>query len=191
MLKTFSSLRTLKVALAAALLSCCLFSTIPVVTADNTPMCELACCAGQAPHVAGSCMHGECQVDLSFKARPHLQRKASVQATEPLCGLSDLLRNASRSFTFALAKESTKSHAPPQAAANVDSVSTPCQADCGGCPTSITSSNRFRNASSFAHATYARPPNSVEFSSVRLNLIRQRRALHQQFAPRPPPVSFS
>ena len=29
------------------------------------PMCTLACCAGRAPHAAGSCMNGSCQAGVS------------------------------------------------------------------------------------------------------------------------------
>lgn len=33
--------------------------------AASGPLCSMACCAGKAPHAAGSCTHGSCETDVA------------------------------------------------------------------------------------------------------------------------------
>ena len=49
----------------ATLLLSLLASSFPLGTLASGPMCTLACCAGRAPHAAGSCMNGSCHAFLT------------------------------------------------------------------------------------------------------------------------------
>jgi hypothetical protein len=193
--KLIPSLRTLRVVLVAAVLSGCLLSSIPVGSVASGPMCALACCAGRAPHAAGSCMHGECHVDLKSGHNSHQDShkhhvKPVASSSEPLCGLSRILATSRRGVSVADAVKDGHHNKPdPKTpAASSNTISKPCVNDCGGCASAAFSSSKVRNGSGFSYANYARPPSSFDSFNLSFQLIKQRDGLRRQSAPRPPPV---
>ena len=189
-LKRVPGLRMIRVALVAAVLACSLLSSLPVSSIASGPMCELPCCAGRAPHAAGSCMHGECHVDLKSGHNSHSHQNSHshhvkhVAPSEPLCGLSRVKTPS----VVDLAKDGHhRKPDPKQPAVSSNAVSKPCVNDCGGCASATFSSSKVRSASVFSYASYARPPSSSERFNQCFNLLKQRDGLRRQFAPRPPP----
>src|ERR1700687_1161307 len=86
-----------RIVLAAALLLALVSSTFPVAALASAPMCHLACCAGRAPHAAGSCMNGSCHAFLTGHTKKiHIHHEAPTEQTEQLCGLSRLRVNTIR-----------------------------------------------------------------------------------------------
>ena len=88
--------RVSRVILGAMLLVAILSANIPSSVIASGPMCTLACCAGRAPHAAGSCMNGSCHAFLAgHNQKPHIHQ-TRVRVAEQVCGLSRATKNASR-----------------------------------------------------------------------------------------------
>jgi hypothetical protein len=72
----------------ATLLLSILWANIPTASLASGPMCNLACCAGRAPHAAGSCMNGSCHAFLMGRAETSkIHVHLPVHESEQLCGL--------------------------------------------------------------------------------------------------------
>lgn len=92
-----SRIRIARALLGAMLFFSVLASSFPLATLASGPMCTLACCAGRAPHAAGSCMNGSCHAFLTGHTKKiHIHHEAPTEQAEQLCGLSRLRVNASR-----------------------------------------------------------------------------------------------
>src|SRR5947207_11295032 len=118
--------RIARVVFAAILLAGLAASVLPLETIAAGPACTLSCCAGRAPHAAGSCMNGSCHAVLR-KASPHTHH-AQNEGGEQLCGWSFSTRRL-----LALAKTSLKpaptESSPGQFASNT--IGKPCLPECG------------------------------------------------------------
>jgi hypothetical protein len=125
-------------ALASSLLS----TVAPFSTASSTKLCTMACCAGKAPHVAGSCVHDACET-------PPLHAQV-LERKEHLCGEETASKPA------AVAKRKRPIKAPvspvrsdrvvPSAPQNeVSSFKQPCPPDCGTAICSSTNQRRSRD----------------------------------------------
>jgi hypothetical protein len=196
--------RITRTILATLLLTTLLWNIVPVATIASGPMCTLACCAGRAPHAAGSCMTGSCHGVLAHNRKVHVHTEAS-SPTVLLCGLSRLPMSAnrlpSRSRLAVLSDFGARAHSdlsrdasktfPDQASIATAVLTKPCQPDCGSCGTTFTNSNRQRNAAALAYANRPRPPSSVRLGTVHDTPPRKLNALCRRGAPRGPPLSLS
>ena len=183
--------------LAAMALCAVLATALPFTTLARGTMCTLACCAGRAPHAAGSCMNGSCHASLGGHANRHSHFEAPIEP-EQLCGLRRIKLYAARlpvTNTVTIDATSDLAREGHEIATDRESISTtaltkPCEAGCGSCGSSFTNSNRQRNAAAGAYADRARPSSVVKFGKPNYLSTRKLNAHLRLGAPRGPP-SFS
>jgi hypothetical protein len=195
--KRFRFLATMRVAravLAATLLLGIMASNFPVATIASGPTCALACCAGRAPHAAGSCMNGSCHAFLKNKTtKPKVSRTPVRYAPEPMCGLTSAVgRNGLRNVSKLLAAKSAtsqKKQAPPGAHMSSPSMTKPCPSGCGDYLFASSNLKRERQKAVLAFADRPRPPSSPDFVDSVASSIRERTARCRKCVPRGPPVS--
>jgi len=170
-----------------------LASTFPLAVVASGPMCTLTCCAGRAPHAAGSCMNGSCHANLTRRKSAHDHHQLARYQFEQLCGMRRLAaRFANLRVTAILsADQDTGRFAGNQDSLTASTLGQPCQPDCGSCSTGSTSSNRKRDSATLAYAAHARPPTGARRDVVDGNLLRSLDSLCNQYSPRGPPLSFS
>jgi hypothetical protein len=197
-----TAFRAARVLLGSTLLLSILWANIPSAAIASGPMCTLTCCAGRAPHAAGSCMNSSCHAFLAGHNQTLHVHKTPIQTAEPLCGLSSVRKNVSRLlFTEAVATEpsqdsdSNYSHETSNTDADHASVSTgtltkPCQPDCGACASGFASSKRQRHAATLGHANRPHPPFGVRLANVDYRPTQKLSALCRRGAPRGPPLPF-
>ena len=63
--------------LAVMLLLMLVAGSIVWPASASGPLCAMACCAGKAPHAAGSCMHGSCETGVTANKTGNGDAKAS------------------------------------------------------------------------------------------------------------------
>ena len=144
------------------MLSCAiLLANIPSLAVASGPMCTLACCAGRAPHAAGSCMNGSCQAFLKGRAgASHNHRQSPAQQSEQLCGLprliarttSRLLRESAIHAVRYSSERLNEDRASFGAHLSTSTVGQPCQPDCGIGTFSSSSQSRPRDTGATSHA---------------------------------------
>jgi hypothetical protein len=174
-------------ALAIALLAGLLASIFPSETLATAPMCTLACCAGRAPHAAGSCMDGSCQAAL--RKRSTHSHGARPPVREQFCGFSSLTRRhvSLRGANLMPAGQSqTKSHHSQLASF---AINKPCRPDCGGCASGFASLNR--NHAAAARGDRQRATSHHQSANSYILPLRTLTGARRRSAPRGPPVSFS
>jgi hypothetical protein len=137
-------------ALAGSLLS----TLVPLSTASSTKLCTMACCAGKAPHLAGSCMHDACESPLPQVALRVSGRKEHLCGEEVLSGAKPVVKR--KLPTRSARKASESSHA-------VTSVRKPCPPDCGAAICSSTNQRRQRDLLAPALVEQPQPPPQVLF----------------------------
>lgn len=182
-----------RILVTALLLAAFLASVLPLTTLASGPMCNLACCAGRAPHAAGSCMSGSCYAVLSTRSKTHSHRRI-IQPAERLCGLSVTKSLIKRSTVIAAKEAAQRSHDRERSEASLvaTSLGKPCESDCGTCSvSSFSSRNRERSVAALAHADKPRPPSSVGRFGANSSPRPQRAGLYNRSIPRGPPSSFS
>jgi len=192
--------RAARVILGAMLLLAILAAHIPSSAVAIGSMCTLACCAGRAPHAAGSCMNGSCHAFLKGRAQTskiHLQ--LPVYESEHLCGLprsstrnSVMSLRGSRALTLAASSERTRgSHAPDAASVYMSTIGKPCEPECGTGTFSSSSQSRQRDSSAISYADKPRPPTATRLAYSPFNVAKTLDALCRRSRPRGPPLTSS
>jgi hypothetical protein len=150
-------------------------------------LCAMACCVGKAPHVAGSCMHESCEVDLEVQ---------SAGPEEPLCGVQGPVRKIYAPRRESLAQGESfpsspnleaKKHEEPAISTGI--LNRPCPPDCKAGGLSYSSLKRNQHSASNGGSRRATLP---FLSGYRDFSRRNVRELHQYFRPalpRGPPAS--
>jgi hypothetical protein len=208
---------TARVFLAVTLLLILVASSIALPAAANGPLCTLACCAGRAPHAAGSCMHGSCGSGLAthnpssnvpHQAHHHHEQQpaeesdqtsafpgatASVGASEmgdvPTIEATPYEVSADDGGQADTTEAAANRSNDPAITASVLSKS--CQPDCGACTSGFAAQKRSRNVATLAGSNHAPPPWSLQLAGGRHSLTHPRSALGRQSVPRGPPLFFS
>ena len=181
--------RTARPVFALMLLIACLSTSVPLIASASGSMCELACCAGRAPHAAGSCMNGSCHAVLPSHSKASHRGRRIASRPEHLCGVPRRIETKS-SARIRPAQTISRTNSE-QTSLSVVSLARPCQPECGGCFSSFTNSNQQRNAATFAHPASLRPPLDVRLADLAYRNSQILDALCRQCAPRGPPLSFS
>ena len=168
----------------AALLLCTLLSvSVPVASVSADSICRLACCAGHAAHVAGSCMNGSCHAAVRTRKAHRLKR-----ASEAFCGVSNRLGLIAVPIAKIVCTIRNESARPKgSAAALIVRGALDCRGDVSGC----VNLNRQRNYASVINAEHLPLPTNICFRNLREDFARARDALARRCAPRGPPVFFS
>ena len=175
---------------ALLLLVACLSSATPLITSASASgsLCELACCAGRAPHAAGSCAHGSCHAAITKRSKASHRDRRIASRPEHLCGVARGIEIKS-SARIRPAQTISRTNSV-QTSLSVVSLARPCQPECGGCSSSFTNSNQQRNAATFAHPARPRPPPDVRLADLAYRKSQILDALSRQCGPRGPPLSF-
>jgi len=189
-------------------------TSVPLITsaAASSTSCALSCCAGKAPHAAGSCEHGSCHAALSSDRKSTTRRQRVSEPTEQLCGVPRGLETQSfAQKVSASSKRSTRNSAalPYGRASDTNRVSDtnqfndinqpnlspasltmPCQPDCGGCLAGFTNSSQ-RNIAAIGHGLRQRPLAKLRLARRDDLPAKILDALSEHRAPRGPPLSLS
>lgn len=183
-----SRLRMMRIArllCALTLLLAFLSAGIPLGASSAASTCELACCAGRAPHAAGSCMNGSCHADL---LKHHKSSRFISNRADQLCGAPRRIETKN-SALIRPAQKSSRTNSDGTSL-SLASLARPCQPECGGCSSSFTNSNQQRHSATIAHKR-PRPPLDVRLADLAYRSSQILDALARQCAPRGPPFSFS
>ena len=186
--RQFKIVITARLGLVVVLLIGFLSSIAPLAPVSAGSMCTLECCAGRAPHAAGSCMNGSCQAVLSTHKTATDRRVTHVQGDE-FCGLE-------RMVAMKVIARPRVEHSARPAESGPATVSTAvlvkaCQPDCADGASGLANSNRQRNSAAIIDADQPRRPTVIHISNPGYDPSRILEALCRQSAPRGPPVSFS
>lgn len=198
--------------LAVILLLTLVGGSIPWRASASGPLCTMSCCAGKAPHAAGSCMHGACEtgdsidVDGDQHSQQHHEQPAPTSDSESadqhiLSGVTAGVCATDMGNVPTI--EATPDQATPDKSAsvtkteNIDSaispavMSPPCEPGCGACTSGFATPNRFRNMAALARLKSALPQSSGKLADGSRPLTPAACVYSRLSAPRGPPRSFS
>ena len=169
------------VLLALLLIAGFIFTATPITSVFAGNACVLACCAGRAPHAAGSCMDGTCHAAI------RLHNKSSKLHThapiaEKLCATHVISPR-----TFATTVIDPREDENSQGASFQFSFRQPCPPDCAGCAVFSRNSERKVAALTTANQSPAGPGKFLSASSDRADTLD---VSGRQYSPRGPPDHF-
>jgi hypothetical protein len=150
-------------------------------------LCAMACCIGKAPHVAGSCMHESCEVDLEVQ---------SAGPDEQLCGAQVFARKVNFLKPELRARESflssqnleAKKHEEP--AISTGFLNRPCPPDCKTGGLSYSSLKRNENSASNGGSPKATLPLLAGYRELSHRNVRELQQYFRPALPRGPPGSL-
>jgi len=193
--------------LAATLIVSLLSALVPLAAASSVHLCTMACCAGKAPHEAGSCSSGLmksapkviqepevlCGLHLQSAAYPTATRHASLKVIEaadnPDSG--DSGGHDAGPDARANSSESTSSKVPGSSRLAAPAMTSPCATDCAAtCSVGYVRQPRPRERAAVAWAGHARPPSSCHLLRRSASSTATLRGHYQQPRPRGPPTSL-
>ncbi len=116
--------------LALVLIAGFFLTLMPLASVSAGNLCALACCAGRAPHAAGSCMNETCHAAIKLQKK---SRRVAVEPTERLCGSN------ARPLAFVTRIGSRRVELDNPTSLQSLMARRPCLPDCGGCATSSAS----------------------------------------------------
>ena len=189
---------------AAILILVLLSGVAPFNTLSAAALCTMDCCAGLAPHAAGSC-----HMSMSAGARVADAHKscetteASDGVTGGVMGMVDSHSsfdavtidasehcNKKPSADGARVPSSTEK-TPVQPGLSAQSFTKPCPPECGTGVVSFAQLQRGRDTAALAHAMRPRPPTiGRQRAHIETNFLTAT-APHKRVRPRGPPSSFS
>jgi hypothetical protein len=178
--------RTARTALAAVLLTGLCSAILPLGALAIGQTCNLACCAGRAPHAAGSCMDGSCHVSLK-KASKQNHSSQRKQVGEQLCGVTRVARRVLSSKTARLSPITKESQQPRVSSTT---MGRPCLPNCGSCGSGSAAFD-FRNHAVIARRQRSRRPAAAGLTDVSFAVLLTLTTLVRQSAPRAPPLTLS
>lgn len=206
-------IRCARLMCAGMLLLAFVSTSVPLITsaAPSSTACARSCCAGKAPHAAGSCEHGSCHAALPARRKSSNHRQRVSQPIEQLCGVPRGLETKSLAKGYSSSGISReKNGALPNGRASDTnkpsdtkrltdtnqlklspaSVTMPCQPECGGFLAGFSSS-RQQNTATIGHGPRLRPAAQVLLARRDDLSPKSLDALSEHRAPRGPPLSLS
>src|SRR5438046_6387715 len=84
--RRFKIISTAKLMLVVMLFVGFLSSIAPLASVSADSRCRLECCAGRAPHAAGSCIDGACEAPLRTRPKAARNQQAKRAYGEQFCG---------------------------------------------------------------------------------------------------------
>jgi hypothetical protein len=197
--------------LAITILLTLVAGSIVLPAAASGPLCALACCAGRAPHEAGSCMHGSCQaggttLNAASKSKRHSHHHEEQQAQESdasasrlaFAGIAASVGGSDMENVPTIDAADDGGRQPSDVAENTTIrsevsatvLSKPCQPDCGACASSFAAPKRSRNAATLPGSNHSHLPSLLKFAGSRRVLPRAHLAFGRPYIPRGPPLRF-
>ena len=192
---------------AAMLVVSLLSALMPFAAASSVHWCAMACCAGKAPHEAGSCSSGLMKSALKVIQEPdvlcglHLRGAASyLSATrQPALEVIEVVNEAESNGSCghagphdqATSSESTSTKFPGSSSVTVPAMTSPCAAECAAtCSGGYVRQPRPRQQAAVVWADQARPPFSLHLLRRSTSETAALRGHYQQPRPRGPPTSI-
>jgi len=167
-----------RLTLAVVLLAAFVCSTVPLPSVSAGNVCNLECCAGRAPHAAGSCMNGTCHAAIKLQ-RKIVRRPVTSTRGDEMCGLKPLAAHLRITNTPA-------SQTSPDTQESVSKIAPSCDPDCGGC---VAGSFSSKGKATFAAAGDPAPEVTRWF--IVSHHTPGLAVLSRDYAPRGPPARFS
>jgi hypothetical protein len=162
-----------------------LAAIFPLETLAIGSTCTLACCAGRAPHVAGSCMNGSCHAAIK-RSTHHSQLKRKVR--EQFCGFASFaLRHQIRRDSVSR-PASQSPNASNQTRFSSATFTKPCLEACGSCGAASTASDKGKHALTTSRRR-APVPVTKERARAHSRIIETPLAVLQKGPPRGPPTT--
>lgn len=175
--------RTGGVLLAVLLIAGFIWTVAPIASVSAGNTCTLSCCAGRAPHAAGSCMDGTCHAAIRLRTKSS-KPLAHAPVAEKLCG--QIIRP--RTFAMTVIGRHGKDENPPGASFYLSSFRQPCAPDCAGCAVFSASNSQSKVAAlAFADQMRAGPHKFFPASIDRADNLD---VLCREHSPRGPPNHF-
>ena len=165
-----------------------LWGSVPSSTLATGPMCTLACCAGRAPHAAGSCMNGSCHAYFAARRKRNLHHDL-VQSTEQICGLPRPIMKLSRSGKSPRSSETSSSPDRPSIVSST--LNKPCASDCGAGTFSITTQRRPRETAALSSVKKSARQSSASLFAAASDNQRAHDRKYRRSNPRAPPTLVS
>jgi len=178
-------------AILAALILCSVIAVVlPLTPASATSACHLDCCAGRAPHSAGSCMTGACHARIKIK-RPAGVAPLYPAVSEEFCGLSTRPSAVAKRMAAAnLNGPKTAGSESTQSELSTTSAGRPCPPDCGGLTSAFANAKQSRKT--FAGRAHSlRSQTVVGLSDRFVHSVKSRAGLCRRSIPRGPPPAFA
>jgi hypothetical protein len=139
---SFANRSIARVLVALAVASSLLSTIAPFSTASSNKLCTMACCAGKAPHIAGSCVHESCETPpvraQVFTTKEHLCGEEQVSRTTPVIKFRRVRKTPSLPLR-------TQRALPDSSPNSVASFKKPCPPDCGAATCSSPNQRRSRD----------------------------------------------
>ena len=161
-------------------------------SASGSP-CTLTCCAGRAPHAAGSCMNGSCRAALKISRHDHAQ--IYHQTSDQFCGVGrvamrrgSLLRANVSSDQNTQGQSNQKSSQP---ATTVAGITKPCDSTCGGGISTSSTQTRQRESAAGVFAARPRPPTQAQIPGASFTFKKILNGFWRERSPRGPPAVSS
>ena len=156
-------------------------------------LCTLTCCAGRAPHAAGSCMNGSCRAALKISRHDHAH--VYKQTSDQFCGVErvatrkgSLLRHTDVGSARDAQSQSKQSANP---ATIVAGVTKPCDPTCGGGISASSTQTRPRESTAAAFADKPRPPTQSQILEASFECTKILNGFLRERGPRGPPTVSS
>jgi len=172
-----------RLTLAVVLLAAFVCTAVPLASVSAGNVCHLECCAGRAPHTAGSCMNGTCHAAIRLRQRADRSRFKS-EPTEKLCGLNSF---KARTFGPTIVPQRPQQNSPASSL-EASMLVRPCQPDCGAATLTSVSQRRPRETAALSFANRTRPPSALSSLTTQTTFAHPRQPLRSQASPRAPPI---
>jgi hypothetical protein len=184
--------------LSLTLLLTLVAGNIVLPAAASGPLCTLACCAGRAPHAAGSCMQGSCAsgAEDSHKSHHHSDEpQANDSAADVPPEFAGLTAGAHGSDLNNVptieAEPSSQLENPTSPHLSAAAASKPCAADCGACAPGFQAPKRSRAVALTARSQHAPRPTPAKLNGSNQFSTHTSPGFSEPCQPRGPPSPIS
>ena len=131
--------------LAVMLLLTMVGGNLILTATASSDLCTLACCAGRAPHAAGSCMQGSCAPTHAHHAQEPTVNDDDTAAPAGFAGVTAGAHGADLNEVPTVEASADDSVKPEHSNASAAALSKSCLPDCGACNSTFNSTKRPRN----------------------------------------------
>jgi len=189
----------IRLLVAFALLLTLLGTNISWSALGNGHLCTLACCAGKAPHTAGSCMQASCDSTSlnGTSGHGHHHHVVATDDSDAPAGFAGAIASVGGSGlddvpTIDVSNDqnpqidSTAQHLPA-----VDAISVACPSECGACSTTASANKRPRNGPTVSAAHKNLAQHDTRIAARRFTTVNRRQVLIETATPRGPPSRFA
>lgn len=160
-----------------------------VLTATaSSDLCALACCAGRAPHAAGSCMQGSCA-----PTHAHHESATDEESTDTPTAFAGATAGAHGTDlenvpTVDASAETGSTDNSAASNFSIASAAKPCQPDCGACASTFSASKGSGHFAARPGSHLSRRPRAISIVSDSNLVVSPRSGFAKDCNPRGPPA---